>query len=316
MITQTSQAGSSLASILEAIEKPLLFASKNDCAYLHTIKGLNELIPELAGRAYELAETPVLKNFFTSLQNAFISFYTLQQDQQKNLILSTIAAFSKLQAPDAALGKPAIPPASGPETAEPSETPAVSIHDAILLLSTPVEKIKGVGPKTAEALVRKNIRTIEDVLYHVPRSYIDRRSISKISDLTPGRHATVIGKILTARVGHLSGRTRVFDLLIADGSGVLSAKWFNVNMPYAHMLKKKYCEGESVLVAGQTTQFKFRIEMHHPEIELLAEEESPAANLSIVPVYPLTEGISQKVLHKISRQAVEQYARRPARLSA
>ncbi len=43
---------------------------------------------------------------------------------------------------------------------------------------------------------------------------------------------------MTARVGHLSGRTRVFDLLIADGSGVLSAKWFNVNMPYAHMLKK------------------------------------------------------------------------------
>ncbi len=53
-----------------------------------------------------------------------------------------------------------------------------------------------------------------------------------------------------------------------------------------------------MLVAGQTTQFKFRIEMHHPEIELMAEEESPAANLSIVPVYPLTEGVSQKTFRK------------------
>jgi ATP-dependent DNA helicase RecG len=310
MAIQKAQTACNLAGILDALEKPLLFASKNDCAYVHTVKGLNELIPQLAARAYELVEEPGLKKIFASLKNDFISYYALQQKHQKDLILATLSTLSKINKQGAALVHSDLTPPPGQGNAEASQTPAASIFDALLLLATPVEKIKGVGQKTAEALVRKNIRTIEDVLYHVPRSYIDRRSISKISDLTPGLHATVIGKILTSRVGHLSGRTRVFDLLIADGSGVLSAKWFNVNMPYAHMLKKKYCEGESVLVAGQTTQFKFRIEMHHPEIELLAEEESPAANLSIVPVYPLTEGISQKVLHKISRQAVEQYARR------
>ncbi|MBN2106492.1 MAG: ATP-dependent DNA helicase RecG [Deltaproteobacteria bacterium] len=290
------------------MEKPLLFAAKNDCAYLHTVKGLNELIPRLAGRAYELTENPEYKKLFETLKNTFTSFYAIERELQKDVLLAALEALVKIKTQDGALVKTDPAASPGTRAADACELPAVSGNEARLLLSTPVEKIKGVGPKIAEALVRKDIRTIEDVLYHVPRSYIDRRRISKISELKPGEHATIIGKIMTARVGHLSGRARVFDLLISDGSGMLSAKWFNVNMPYAHMLKKKYCEGESVLLAGQTTQFKFRIEMHHPEIELMAEEDNPAANLSIVPVYPLTEGISQKTFQKISRQAVEQYA--------
>ena len=297
METIIKPGGSNLESILSAIEKPLLFAAKNDCAHLHTLKGLDELIPRLAGSAYDLAKTPDLKNLFTTLKNDFISFYDLQQEQQKELVLSSLAALARIEKPqtDTAAQKP-------------PRAPDISFAQAAAVLATPVEKIRGVGPKIAEALLRRDIRTIEDVLYHVPRSYIDRRRISKISELSPGQHATIIGKIMTARIGQFSGRTRFFDLLITDGSGVLSAKWFNVNMAYAQILKKKYGEGENVLVAGQTTQFKFRLEMHHPEIELMAEDGNPAANLSIVPVYPLTEGISQKTIQKISRQVIDQYA--------
>ncbi|MCX5900580.1 MAG: ATP-dependent DNA helicase RecG [Proteobacteria bacterium] len=293
----TQPSHSSLASVLAAIEKPLQFAAKNDCAHLHTLKGLDELIPQLAGMACELSDTPEIKKIFASIKNDFAAFYGLQREQQKTLLLSTIESLGQLKIPQldiVASNQPAAPSQSFAQTAA--------------VLATPVEKIRGVGPKIAEALLRRDIRTIEDVLYHVPRSYIDRRRISKISELSPGEHATIIGKIMTARVGHLSGRTRVFDLLITDGSGVLCAKWFNLNMPYAQMLKKKYCEGETVLVAGQTTQFKFRIEMHHPEIEPMEADEDPASNLSIVPVYPLTEGVSQKTIQKISRQVIDQYA--------
>ena len=298
METITKPAGSNLETILAAIEKPLLFAAKNDCAHLHTLKGLDELIPQLAGRAHDISETPELKKFFASLKNDFTSFYDLHRQQQKKLVCTTIDTLGKIITPQKDRPAPTSPPAA-----------AVSFAQAAAVLATPVEKIKGVGPKVAAALLRRDIRTIEDVLYHVPRSYIDRRRISKISELGPGVHATIIGKIMTARVGHLSGRTRVFDLLITDGSGVLSAKWFNVNMPYAQMLKKKYGEGESVLVAGQTTQFKFRLEMHHPEIEIMEADDNPAASLSIVPVYPLTEGISQKTIQKISRQVIDRHAR-------
>ncbi len=132
--------------------------------------------PGLLAVLMTLSAEPDLKKFFASLKNDFISFYILQREQQKDLILSTIAALSKIKLQNAGLVKPAITPSPGPRTADPSETPAGSIYDALLLLSTPVEKIKGVGPKIAEALVRKEIRTIEDVLYHVPRSYIDRRT--------------------------------------------------------------------------------------------------------------------------------------------
>ena len=92
---------SSLESVLAAIEKPLLFAAKDDCAYLHTLKGLDELIPQLAGTACELSDTPELKKFFASLNNDFSAFYGLQPEQQKDLVLTTIAALARIKNPRA-----------------------------------------------------------------------------------------------------------------------------------------------------------------------------------------------------------------------
>ena len=298
--------GQSLENIISAMKRPLQFAAKNDYASLHTVKGLDELMPALAQKALQLAATDGMKTILTAVGNSFTEFYTLDQSRQQQAVQQALDLLDRIRETE----PPPAPDMSGDSFAASLAAPAARHTDALILLSTPVTTIKGVGPRTAEALMRQDISTVEDVLYHAPRCYIDRRRIFKINELSAGQHATVTGTVMTARIGQLGGRTRFFDLLVTDGSGVVSAKWFNVNMPFAQALKKKYGEGSRVLLAGQTTQFKFRIEMHHPEIETVDEDDDPAARLSIVPVYPLTEGVSQKIIRKITRQVVDQYAAR------
>ena len=63
-------------------------------------------------------------------------------------------------------------------------------------LSTPIQYVKGVGPKLSAFLERKGIRTVEDALYFLPRAYEDRRNLKKISELRAGRRETGFGEIL------------------------------------------------------------------------------------------------------------------------
>jgi len=89
-----------------------------------------------------------------------------------------------------------------------------------------------VGPKISETLSRINIKNIEDLLYLIPRNYIDRRRIKKISQAGPGEHATVIGKVMSISSRAFAGRSKLFEILISDGSQNLSAKWFRISAKY------------------------------------------------------------------------------------
>lgn len=284
------------------MERPLRFAAKNDFAGLHTLKGLDELIPALVHKALARATAQHMQEQCRTVAESFAAFYALDRPAQKLAVQQALALVAALKKRGAACtGSGDVRIDGGPPSAGGSYTGDLSI------LSMPVTGIRGVGPKTARALMNIGIGTVEDVLYHAPRSYIDRRRISTISGLAPGCQATVSGTVTAARIGRLSGRARYFDLLVSDGSGMLCAKWFHVTMPFAQALKKKYPEGCRVLVSGQTTQFKFRLEMHHPEIDTLDDDDAPAALPGMVPVYSLTEGVSQKTMQKISRHVVSQY---------
>ncbi|MEI6128020.1 MAG: ATP-dependent DNA helicase RecG, partial [Pseudomonadota bacterium] len=281
--------GDYFSSILTAIERPLEFASRNSFANLHTIKGLEELIPSLADKGLAASTQEEQKVFFLNLKAEFLAFTKLTQEQKKNIILNTLA---RLKAANN----------SGPRITAPPPS-----EDSHSILSTPVSSIKGVGTKTAEALSRMHIRTIEDILYLIPRSYVDQRNIVTISQLQPSMHALVIGTVVQTGLATLSGRKKIFDILVSDGTGTLAAKWFHLSMPYVHTLKKTYVKGLKVILSGQVSQFRFSMEMHHPEIELFSDDDSLDHKLMITPVYPLTEGIHQKTLQKIAKHAVAAY---------
>jgi len=127
----------------------------------------------------------------------------------------------------------------------------------------PIQFVKGVGPRLGEKLAARGIRTPHDALYFFPRDYEDRRKVVPIRDLKAGVAVPVRGKILSVQGGGKGFRqTRVLEVVIADGTGRLSAKWFR----FHPSLAERFRLGESVTLCGSARWFRFFPEMHHPEI--------------------------------------------------
>ena len=168
-----------------------------------------------------------------------------------------------------------------------------------------IQFVKGVGPKLAERLASRGIRTPQDALFFFPKGYEDRREILPIRSLSPGMTVPVKGTVIGARGGHRGfGGPKVFEVVISDGSGRLSAKWFH----FHPSLKDRFRVGETVVLCGAVRFFQFQPEMHHPEILGKAEEHDPIHLGRIVPVYPDVEGVPARVLRRIQWEVVHHHA--------
>ncbi|OGW38792.1 MAG: ATP-dependent DNA helicase RecG [Nitrospirae bacterium GWC2_56_14] len=180
-------------------------------------------------------------------------------------------------------------------------------------LQTPMRFIKGVGPKLAETLARKGIVTVEDALYLLPHRYEDRRSFIPISSLRPGETSVFFGEVLSADLVATKGGKRFFEALVRDESGTIMCKWFRYN---AAFMKKAWRPGRKGVFTGEVSQYGMQREVHHPEVEWMADGDDLAAMMArdpgnfgrIVPVYPLTEGLNQKLMRKMMKTVVEEFA--------
>ena len=166
---------------------------------------------------------------------------------------------------------------------------------------------RGVGPKRAKLLSGIGITTLKDSLYYLPHRYEDRSRIDSILAIREGRPETVRGKVITAGVntsrGHIPG---IFMITVNDGTAAVRARWFN--QPF---MKKNVPVGCEVLLSGEVKRDRYAggLVFDNPEYEIVGEEGDILIHSDrIVPVYGLTEGISQKQLRKIMFGIVEKYA--------
>ncbi len=180
-------------------------------------------------------------------------------------------------------------------------------------LATPMQFIKGVGPKLAETLAKKGVATVEDSLYLLPNRYEDRSQVTPISRLAIGSTQVFHGEVATAESMTTKGGRRYFEVLVKDNSGTISLKWFNFNPLF---MKRSWRTGRHGIFTGQVGHYGVQLEVHHPEVEWLALGEGvkdaldrdPVSYGRIVPVYPLTEGLSQKIMRKVLKEVVERFA--------
>ena len=93
-------------------------------------------------------------------------------------------------------------------------------------LAAPVQFVKGVGPQRAAALTELGVAAAEDLLYHIPLRYEDRRSFARIADLQPGMKVSVSGTIAVAGLRR-ARRMTLYEVRLEDDSGRLKALWFN-----------------------------------------------------------------------------------------
>ena len=182
------------------------------------------------------------------------------------------------------------------------------------VLQTSVRSIKGVGPKLAEALAKKGISTVEEALYLLPHRYEDRRQLKEIARLRQGGTEAFFATVLSAGPQVTKGGRGYFEVIVRDDSGSLVLKWFHYHPVF---MKKHWLPGRRGIFIGELAQFGQQREMHHPEVEWAVEGEDIAQVMArdpdnfgkILPVYPLTEGVSQKLMRRIMRDVVQHFSR-------
>jgi len=163
---------------------------------------------------------------------------------------------------------------------------------------SPVSAVKGVGPVIAGELCKKGVRTVFDLLYGFPSSYQDRRRFIPIEKIVPGQSALIKGAI--KEMGKVRLRHRgAFEMLVADDTGVISAKW--IGFP-RHLFR--FRKGQHIMLFGRFRRSLRMLETFHPEI--IEDGESMEAG-RFVPAYPEMEKISQKRLRRIMRDAIRDF---------
>lgn len=172
-------------------------------------------------------------------------------------------------------------------------------------LNQPVKFIKGVGPAIAAKFEKKGIYTVRDLLTFFPRRYEDRRNILKISALQSQVSGVVLGEIQFAGVTYYRGlKKRVYEIELVDDTGAIRLKWFRFNQK---VMTEKYKKGQHLCVFGVPREYRSKMEMHHPEVEIYAGTIDLASFGGLVSVYPDIEGLHQKSLRKIIHTALNQH---------
>lgn len=179
-------------------------------------------------------------------------------------------------------------------------------------LETGVQFVKGIGPKLAGLLEKREIRSVEDLLYLLPLRYEDRRELTPIARLRPGQTAVFFGRVKSADTAITKGGRRVFEVVLGDDSGTITCKWFHAN---AVWMKRIWKIGRNGVFSGEINQFGYQREVHHPDAEWLTEGCAPDSVLAadpanfgrIVPVYPLTEGLHQKAMRRIMKEVLDTF---------
>jgi ATP-dependent DNA helicase RecG len=179
-----------------------------------------------------------------------------------------------------------------------------SPENKISSLAAPVSTVWGVGEERARLLARLNIFTVEDLLLHKPRRYEDRRKFLPIRDLKLKEAATVRGKIIAAGVKRFrKGARAMFECVFDDGTAHLHCRWWQAQ-PW---MEDWYAVGREFLIFGKPDSLKPR-NMDHPETEFVEPGEDEFIHVNrIVPIHPLTEGLTARVMRTLVWRALEKF---------
>jgi ATP-dependent DNA helicase RecG len=163
----------------------------------------------------------------------------------------------------------------------------------------PVTVLKGVGPRMAGRLERLQIRTVQDVLFHLPARYEDRTRVVPMGSVRPGDHVVVQGEVDLAEVRF--GRRRSLLVRISDGTGALTLRFFHFNASQ----QAGFSRGTGIRCYGEVRSGTATAEMIHPEYRIVDPETAAPVEEHLTPVYPATEGVHQLTLRSLTEQALQ-----------
>lgn len=291
--------------LIAKLEKPLLLEEKTGCRNISVFGGFQQFalnwISDCNTKMIELGyEQSAIQPILQSLKELFSGYdktpiiIRMEHIQETQKLLRTLEGMFNHYSKE--------PPKSIPAntiSAHHVQTAPKPHH--IETSRTLVQYAKGVGPAIAKKLNRLKIQTIEDLYYHFPRRYEDRRSLKLLREVKDNEWETIQGVIGKTTEIRPRPRMTITKTAISDGPNTAYLIWFN--QPFRKNFLKP---GDSVIIHGKIeVRFK-EIQIHNPEIEIVGKDSEIHVN-RIVPIYPLTEHLSQLTLRKIIFEAIERY---------
>jgi ATP-dependent DNA helicase RecG len=188
----------------------------------------------------------------------------------------------------------------------PQTAKTLSVSDSLKVLRTPIRFLKGIGPKRAAQLESIGLRTIEDLLYHLPFRYEDRRQIKKLRAAVPGEHQSFAGTLIDLQKKYIPRRrAQLLAGQLADETGVINLVWYRAPAYLIDGLSK----GLRLLVHGKVEPGRGGLyQIVHPEFEMLESDENQDLQ-KILPVYLRPTGLPLSLMRKWMGQALSEYAR-------
>ena len=173
--------------------------------------------------------------------------------------------------------------------------------DGVAALDEPLKKI--LGGTTAKVMAEHlDLHTVGDLLHHYPRRYAERGELTRLADLPLDEHVTVVAQVADARVLKFNhGRGQRLEVTLTDGSGRLQLVFFGKGIHKPH---KELTPGRRAMFAGKVSVFNRKLQLAHPEYELLdrdADSDAGAVDAfaqQLMPIYPACQQMASWKLAK------------------
>jgi len=172
-------------------------------------------------------------------------------------------------------------------------------------IKTPLSQLKGVGPKINESMGERGMKTVEDLFYFLPLRYMDRRTIHSIINVKEGEICNIIATVTAYRsLFFRHSRKKAYEVVVEDKTGTLSMKWFQWSPTY---LKRICRKGNVLFLSGKVSRFGEMLQMVHPDVVVLEDEDEGDMFRKIVPLYSPVDGVKQGALRKVIKDALERF---------
>lgn len=164
---------------------------------------------------------------------------------------------------------------------------------------TGIDSLKGIGPKTKQIYERAGIKAIGDLLHYYPRAYDKPEQICGIAEVREGETAAVCASLAREITVRFIKRYKIATTVLRDATGSISVTWYN--MPY---LKNTVKPGKHYIFRGRIVKKGKSVFLEQPSV--LDVEDYLAAQGKLQPLYPLVDGLTNHMLKKAVRQALDE----------
>ena len=291
-----------LRTHLSRLDKPLQYAIRNDFANLARLRELETYVAHQLKPLQVLQLPEPVSSLLKALGTCVAGFDKLTLPEKQLRVQEISEILSRLQKlaggdRDPSALEPAPPAKAG-------AAPTVSMEP----LSQSVQFLRGVGPRRAALLAKLSLFTVGDLLWFLPSRYEDRRNLTPLGMLQSGSRQTFCGRVTAFQQRHTSRGRSFISLRVEDSSAPLTCKWFQHR---GLALKERFPIGTRVVGTGLVTfsPYEGHREVIHPDLEILETDDTELIHFGrLVPIYPLTAGLTQKSMRSLMHHTVELFA--------